>query len=81
MAPMSKVTLFVTLALMAFGASGGRIAHLIRVSFPSELAQREALHRCSLADSKFSRFSQSERLACYRENHVAAVTASTAPTE
>ena len=73
MAPMNKITLFVTLGLMAFGASGGRIAHLIRVSYPSDFAQREALHRCSIADSKFSRFFEADRLACYQQNHVASM--------
>lgn len=70
--PMSKITLFATLALMAFGASGGRIAHLLRTSFPSDFVQREALHRCSIADAKFSRFYESDRIACYQQNHVAA---------
>ena len=69
---MSKFTLIVTLVLMGFGASGGRITHFIRTSYPADMAQREALSRCSISDSKFSRFSEEERLACYRQNHVAA---------
>jgi hypothetical protein len=73
MPTMSKITLFVTLGLMAFGASGGRVAQFMRTSFPSDLAQREALHRCSIVDSKFSRFYESDRIACYQQNHVAAV--------
>ena len=76
MPSMSKLTLFVTLALMAFGASGGQVAHFFRASFPSDLAQREALHRCSIVDSKFSRFYESDRIACYQQNHIAAAVAS-----
>ncbi|MBV8889795.1 MAG: hypothetical protein JO305_09030 [Alphaproteobacteria bacterium] len=65
---MRKISLFAMLAIMAFGTSGGRITHLYRTAFPSDLAEREALHRCSIADSKFSRFSERDRAACYQQN-------------
>jgi len=68
---MRKVQMFAMLAIMVFGASEGRLAHAFRSSFPSDLAKREALHRCSAGDSKFSRFSERDRHDCYRQNHVA----------
>jgi hypothetical protein len=69
---MRMVSLVVTLAIMGFGASGGRVAHFVRTAYPSDLAQREALQRCSIGDSKFSRFSRHDREDCYQENHVVA---------
>jgi len=73
---MRKLSMYAMLAIMAFGTSEGRITHMFRASFPSDLSQREALRRCSAADSKFSRFSETDRDACYHQNHVAIVPAS-----
>jgi hypothetical protein len=64
------VSLTVTLALLAFGTSGGRISAAISAAYPSDSAARAALARCSINDSKFSRFYESDRQACYMANHV-----------
>jgi len=69
--PMSYVTMWGMLFLMALGAvgefmTGGNLIGAVRDAFPSDLARREALERCGQMDAQFSRFSQSDRDGCYR---------------
>lgn len=69
--PNSYFAMWGMLALMALGALGGVLIHgdvvgSIRAAYPSDLAQRDALHRCGQMDAEFSRFSEHDRDTCYR---------------
>jgi hypothetical protein len=55
---------------MTFGAVGGALyrGDLIsnfRDAYPSDLAERDALQRCSTADASFNKFSEGDRRNCY----------------
>jgi hypothetical protein len=68
--PMNYFTMWSLLTLMALGAVGGALIHgnalgAIRAAYPSDLVQRHALRNCGAMDAGFSRFSQSDREACY----------------
>ena len=67
----SSFTMWGALTLMAFGAFGGAIFEgdlvgMYEDAYPSELAKKDALRRCGLAQSSFSRFSEADRETCYR---------------
>ena len=69
--PASYFTMWGMLILMALGAAGEVVAHgdvlgSIRKAYPSDLAKRDALHRCGRMDAEFSRFSEQDRDTCYR---------------
>jgi hypothetical protein len=69
--PSSYFTMWGMLILMALGAVGelvsqGNVLGSIGDAFPSELAKRDALHRCGDMDTEFSRFSAQDRENCYR---------------
>ena len=79
--PMNHFTMWSLLALMAVGAVGGALVHggavsAIRGAYPGDPAMRLALHQCGAMDSGFSRFSASDREACYRALLPAATDAS-----
>ena len=68
--PMNYFTMWSLLTLMAIGAVGGALIHgnalgAIRAAYPSDPAQRYALRNCGAMDAGFSRFSASDREACY----------------
>jgi hypothetical protein len=67
----STFTMWGMLTLLALGAFGGAIYRgdlisTFRGAYPSDLARQSALRRCSQADAAFSKFSESDREACYR---------------
>jgi hypothetical protein len=69
--PASYFTMWGMLILMALGAVGELVAHgdilgSIRDAYPSDIAKRDALHRCGEMDAEFSRFSEHDRALCYR---------------
>src|SRR5579862_2103709 len=62
--PVSYVTMWGLLVLMALGAAGELLTHgslvgSVRAAYPSDMAQSDALHRCGMMDQQFSRFSAS----------------------
>ena len=82
--PMNYFTMWGMLILMAFGAVGGSLFHgnvlgSVGDAYPSDPAQRDALQRCGEMDVQFSRFSASDRDACYRAVLSAAAHASSNP--
>jgi hypothetical protein len=82
--PMNYLTMWGMLILMAFGAIGGALIHgnvlgSIRDAYPSDPAQRYALHHCGEMDAEFSRFSAGDRDACYRAVLPAAARVSSNP--
>jgi hypothetical protein len=67
----SSFIMWGTLSLMAFGGIGGAIVKgdligTFQEAYPSDLAKKDALYRCSEADASFSKFSQADRENCYR---------------
>ncbi len=79
--PTNYFTMWGLLTLMAFGAVGGALVHgdalgAIHRAYPADPARRQALHQCGAMDTGFSRFSASDRAACYRALLPAAADAS-----
>ena len=84
--PSSYFTMWAMLALMALGAFGGVLVHgnvlgSFRAAYPSDLARRDALHRCAQMDAQFSRFSEHDREVCYRAMLPASARAASIPSE
>jgi hypothetical protein len=69
--PSSYFTMWSMLIIMALGAVAGPLIHgnvlgAVRAAYPSDDAERDALHRCGEMDAGFSRFSEHDRDLCYR---------------
>lgn len=84
--PMNYFTMWGLLALMAFGAVGGALIHggamsAIRGAYPGDPAMRLALQQCGAMDAGFSRFSASDREACYRALRPATDASSSGPVQ